>query len=134
MKEMTISQFADKAGVNIQTIRYYESIALLPKPKRTESGYRLFTEEDLENIHFIKNAQDLGLSLEEVKELVDLRRSSKALGQDVKKFLNSKIEKIDEQIKELKAKKNNLEKLNKTCSGEMPTSCCPILQKLKSSL
>ena len=76
---MWISEAAEQAGVNVQTLRYYERRGLLPKPPRQTSGYREFPDDAVRVVRFIKRAQELGFSLNEVEELLRLRRQS---GQD----------------------------------------------------
>ena len=70
---MTRGQLARKADVNFETIRYYEKMKLMPEPERTESGYRIYTQEAVTRIQFIKRAQELGFSLKEISELLTLR-------------------------------------------------------------
>ena len=83
--------------------------------------------------NFIKNAQKVGFSLDEIKTLVNLRSSKSALGKDVKKVIQGKIKEINEQIESLNTTKAYLESLNQSCSGKMTTAKCPIINKLKSS-
>lgn len=130
-EKLTISKLAQLAKINQQTIRYYESIGLLTEPERSDSGYRQYDHSYLQQIQFIKNAQSLGFSLEQIKELVQLASSKKALGQDVKQVVKNKISELDSKITELLELKNYLEKLDKSCSGEMKTSCCPIVKSIK---
>lgn len=130
--KLTISKLAEKAGVNLQTIRYYERLNLLPSPKRSKSGYRLYDEDYVSHIKFIKNAQNLDFKLKEIRELMKVKRSSKALGKEVKKIIQMKIDQIDLQIKDLKATSKYLKELDKSCSGRMNSSCCPILKTLES--
>ncbi|MGC1414597.1 MAG: MerR family transcriptional regulator [Candidatus Acidiferrum sp.] len=75
---MRIGELSAKAGVNVQTIRFYEREKLLRKPVRTASGYRTFTEADLERVRFIKDSQQLGFSLKEIKELLEIHESAKS--------------------------------------------------------
>jgi MerR family transcriptional regulator, copper efflux regulator len=74
---MRIGELSAKAGVNIQTIRFYEREKLLPKSARTPSGYRMFTDADLERVRFIKQSQQLGFTLREVKELIVIHESAR---------------------------------------------------------
>ena len=74
---MRIGELSAKAGVNVQTIRFYEREKLLRKPLRTASGYRTFEEADLERVRFIKDSQQLGFSLKEIKELLQIHESAK---------------------------------------------------------
>jgi MerR family mercuric resistance operon transcriptional regulator len=76
---MRIGELSAKAGVNVQTIRFYEREKLLQKPLRTASGYRTFTEAHLERVRFIKDSQQLGFSLKEIKELLEIHESAKSI-------------------------------------------------------
>jgi Cu(I)-responsive transcriptional regulator len=129
-KNLKIGDIADLANVEVQTIRYYESIDLLPEPTRTESGYREYNEEYVEHLRFIKNSQELGFKLEEIKELVKLKFSKRSLGKDVKEVIKAKIDEIDQEIEDLTEMKLRLTKLNKSCNGKMKTNCCPIINTL----
>ncbi len=75
---MRIGEFSAKAGVNVQTIRFYEREKLLRKPVRTAAGYRTFEAADLERVRFIKDSQQLGFSLKEIKELLEIHESAKS--------------------------------------------------------
>jgi len=130
---ITISTLCKKLGINVQTVRYYESMGLIPEPERTEAGYRVYDEAYEEHIAFVKNSQRLGFSLEEIAELAQLKFQNKALGKDVKKLIGQKIQQIETEIEELQATKSYLEKLDRSCSGKMKSSCCPILQGLTQS-
>lgn len=129
---LTIGELADLAGLNIQSIRYYERLELLPEPERSDSGYRLYNQDYLAHIVFIKNAQELGFKLEEIKDLVEIKFNAKAKGKDVKKIIHEKLEFVEEEITKLQKVKKYLQELDKSCSGKMSSSCCPILQKLSS--
>lgn len=131
-KNLKIGDIAKLANIEVQTIRYYESMNLLPEPKRTDSGYRQYDENYIEHLKFIKNSQELGFSLEDIKELVKLKFSIKSKGKDVKDFVEMKINALNEEIEELKSLKSRLIKLNNTCSGKMKTNCCPILNSLSN--
>jgi MerR family transcriptional regulator, copper efflux regulator len=75
---MRIGELSSRAGVNVQTIRFYEREKLLRKPVRTASGYRTFEEGDLERVRFIKDSQQLGFSLKEIRELLEIHESAKS--------------------------------------------------------
>ena len=124
-------ELAELAGINLQTIRYYERVGLLPKPKRTKSGYRQYTQDDLDLLIFIKNAKELGLSLEKIKELIKLKDDTRAKGRAVKNLIDKEIQDIEAKMDSLKILKRYLANLNSTCSGEMPVSSCPIIDSLK---
>ena len=109
-QKFNIGTLAELAGLNIQTIRFYENIGLLPEPSRSKSQYRLYDEEYLENINFIKNSQELGFTLEEIKDLVQVKFRDCSTGKDVKNLVQEKIEKINCQLETLKSQKKFLEK------------------------
>ena len=130
MVKKNIGQLSEETGFSIQTIRYYESLGLLPAPDRSDSGYRKYDESYLQHINFIKNAKNMGFSLDEIKELIYLKSSNDALGKDVKHMVKLKMEELAKQIKELENTYNYLASLNQSCSGKMQTKNCPILKQL----
>lgn len=130
---ITIGKLAELAEVEVQAIRYYESLGLVPEPKRTESGYRQYTIEYLENIRFIKNLQELDFKLEEIKYLVKVKFNKKAQGKDVKKLIKEKLSDIQDEILSLKVKEDRLNDLLDSCSGRMKSCDCPILKSLSTT-
>jgi len=129
--KLTRGEIAKQGRVNIETIRYYERRGLLPKPPRSASGYRLFSPEDARRVRFIKQAQELGFSLDEIQELLALRVSSKGTQGEVRKLAEAKIADIDEKMKSLCSMKNALERLTAACcGGSGAISDCPILESL----
>ena len=131
-KVLKIGELARLADIEVQTIRYYESLALLPEPTRTDSGYRNYNTEYLEHINFIKNCQELGFSLEEISDLVHHKFSKNSKGKDVKEIVQAKIDQVEDEISELIKVKQRLTKLNSSCSGKMKSSCCPIINTLST--
>ncbi|HEX9691413.1 MAG TPA: MerR family DNA-binding protein [Gemmatimonadales bacterium] len=127
---MTIGQVASGAGVNIQTVRYYERRGLLPKAPRTPSGYRQYDPEAVARLRFIKRAQELGFSLEEVAELLELRVEHGAACQAVESKAKEKIAMVESKIGELERMKAVLVELARACDVREPTSDCPILATL----
>lgn len=129
MTEYFVGQLAKQVGVNVETIRYYERIRLLPKPKRRESHYRIYNETDLKRLLFIKRAKELGFTLKEIKELMELRIDSEAKCGDVKHLTEHKLQDIDNRINDLKKIRSVLVKLIKQCVNEEVSSDeCPILE------
>ncbi len=96
-----IGKVAAQAGANPKTIRYYETIGLLPRPARGANRYRLYSQEVVEVLRFIKKAQALGLTLAEIKEIVNVRRRGEAPCLHVRDLLERKIAALDQQLKEL---------------------------------
>ena len=130
MENLTISQLAKRARVNVETVRYYERRGLIPEPPRREFGYRQYPEDAVARILFIKRAKELGFSLKEILELFSLRVDPNTTCGDVKKRAEDKIADIEEKIETLRTMKNALTKLMHQCKGEGPTSECPILESL----
>ncbi len=132
MERLTIGELAKHARVNLETIRYYERQELLPKPPRLQSGYRAFPEESVRRIRFIKQAQELGFSLKEIKELLSLQTEPHLSGANVRKRVEAKITDVEDKMKTLRAIKKGLVQLKATCNGESSIGDCPILKSLNS--
>jgi MerR family mercuric resistance operon transcriptional regulator len=129
-KSLTIGRLATEAGVNLETVRYYERRGLLPRPPRSASGYRLFPAEATRRLRFIRRAQELGFSLGEIRELLSLRVSRGSTSAQVKARAEAKLADIEARIKSLESMKNTLRKLTKICAGCGPIAKCPILESL----
>lgn len=130
MEALTISRLARQSGVNLETVRYYERQGLLPKPPRTASGYRLFPSESVRRLRFIKRAQQLGFSLNEIRELLSLRMRPGTKRADIRARAEAKIADIEEKIRALDAMKKTLRTLAEKCDGCGPLTDCPILESL----
>jgi len=129
MTEYFVGQLAKEAGMNVETIRYYEKQKLLPKPRRKESRYRVYDSDDLKRLLFIKRAKELGFTLKEIKELMDLRIESTATCGDVKHMAQHKLQDVDNRIIDLKKIRSVLVKLIDQCVNEEVSSDeCPILE------
>ena len=109
---MYIGEVAKRSDLNTQTVRYYERIGLLPEPKRTEVGYRLYGEEDERRLRFIKNARSVGLTLGEVKEILAFRERGEAPRSYVMDAIDRRAEEIERQIAELMEFKRELDRLS----------------------
>lgn len=130
MNALSTSNLARQGGVNLETIRYYERRGLLPKPPRTPAGYRTFDPEAVRRIRFIKQAQALGFSLKEIRELLSLRLDPRRSCGDVRARAEAKLADIEEKIASLHAMKETLARFIAACSGRGPISACPILEAL----
>ena len=131
MEVLTIGQLAKNAGVNVETIRYYERRRLIPEPPRRESGYRQYTADFVVRIQFIKRAQELGFSLNEIAELLALRIDSKTTCSEVRKHAEAKITNIEGKIQSLQSMKRALVELVQVCNENGTTGECPILEALE---
>ena len=124
---LTSGQLAKKAGVGVETLRFYEREGLLDKPARTASGYRQYPAEAVERVQFIRRAQLLGFLLKDIKELLALREASGDDCQDVRAKAVTKLADIDTKIKDLEAMRDELTRLAARCDGSKPAAECPIL-------
>ncbi|MBV5134025.1 MerR family transcriptional regulator [Staphylococcus epidermidis] len=132
MEGLTISQVAKEANVNIETIRYYERRGLISEPPRTESGYRKFPHEVIQDIQFIKRTQDLGFTLEEVKNLLAASNDEKFRSEEMHDFATSKMKEIETKIHDLHQMKALLEDLVEKCPGSgVSKGECPIIKNFK---
>ncbi len=119
---MTIGKIAAESRVNIQTVRYYERRGLLPTPQRTPAGYRKYSRDVVLRIRFIKRAQELGFTREEIAELLALRvRHGEACG-EVSRRAKVKIAVVQQKLRELERLKRALERLVEACRRRGSTS------------
>ena len=110
-KSMKIGELAKATGLTTKTIRYYELHRLLEDPERTKSGYRMYGEDDVERLEFVKKAKRLGLSLEEIREILILHEQSQAPCVHVLALLDRKLEHVDDTIRELEEFRRELMRL-----------------------
>jgi MerR family transcriptional regulator, copper efflux regulator len=132
MNGLTIGEVAEQAGVHHETLRYYERRGLVEKPPRSASNYRLYPEDSVRRVCFIKRAQELGFSLNDIKELLSVRAAPEAGCAEVRARAEAKIRDIEDKIGTLTAMKHALSTLVTECSGEGPLSDCPILESLET--
>ena len=133
MADITIGQLAEQSGVGVETIRFYERKKLIAQPKRPRSGFRHYDEDAARRIRFIRQAQELGFTLAEVKQLLELRLDPRTSCADVKSEAQTKIADIDERINSLQIMRTALMDITRSCSGEGPTSECPILDAIEAA-
>jgi DNA-binding transcriptional MerR regulator len=124
-----IGEVATRTGVSIHTVRYYERLKLLPRAPRSEGGFRLFTSETVERVQFIKQAQDIGFSLEEIKQLLASGGVSEC--RRVRDLLRQKIGEIDSQVKALQRFRRTLTHHLKACDEQLrengTSAKCPVI-------
>lgn len=133
MRTMTIGQVARETGIGIETVRFYEREGLLEQPARRASGYREYTDQAIKRLRFIKQAQRLGFTLREIRELLALKLNPKATRGQVKEQAQAKVEDIDQRIRELKRMKKALSLLLEACNGKGSLDGCPILEAIECS-
>lgn len=133
-KLLQIGEIAKMAGVNIQTLRYYERRDILKPTSKKESGFRLYSKDDVKTIKFIKHAQELGFKLKEIKELIGLRIPSSGRSGKVQKKAGEKLADVQEKIKLLKNIEKTLKKLVSDCKNNKTSPCCPIIEGIEEPL
>ncbi|MEQ9569738.1 MAG: MerR family DNA-binding protein, partial [Longimicrobiales bacterium] len=132
-RSLTIGQLAERTGfgVGVETIRYYERQGLLDEPPRTPSGYRQYEPEAVERLRFIRRAQGLGFTLEEIGDLLKLRVDEVAACHSVEEGARAKLADVATKIRDLRRIQRSLERLVEACQAREPTSECPILEALE---
>ena len=130
MQMLSIGQVARRAGVGVETVRYYEREGLLEEPPRRASGYRQYSEEVVKRLHFIKRAQKLGFSLKEINELLLLRVDAQNACEEVKLRTEEKIAEIEQKLVELQRMRQALLRVASLCEGQGADSRCPLLDAL----
>lgn len=128
---LDIGGCARATGVPAKTIRYYESIGLLPPPKRAENGYRLYGGSEIETLRFVRRARDLGFSLDEISQLLALWRDKNRASADVKALALEHVRALDDRIEKLKAMRGTILALAERCHGDHRPDC-PILEDIAS--
>lgn len=133
---MRIGELSRNTGFQIETLRYYEKQGLLEPVSRSESGYRIYDDKSLTQLHFIKQAKSVGFSLNEISELLTLRvdRDQHSCG-EVKSIAEQKLQQIDHKIKELKRMRKALSTISDACCGGVePATSCTILSSLEEGV
>ncbi len=125
--KLTIGSLAKAADVNIETIRYYQRITLIKEPIKPAQGYRIYPDETLSRIKFIKRAQQLGFNLQEVRELLEL---GEGRCDDIRLRAEDKRAQIDKQIKDLKRLRSTLGQLIDSCHKSTKSNHCAIVDTL----
>lgn len=130
MQSMNIGRLAKLAEVNIDTIRYYERQQLMPAAARTASGYRQYTNSDLQRLQFILRSKELGFTLAEIGELLSLTKDRASDMRGVKRKAEQRLEQVEQKIAELRRVKRGLKKLIDACPGQGELQGCPIVAAL----
>jgi MerR family copper efflux transcriptional regulator len=126
---MNIGAAARTSGVTAKMIRYYESTGLIPAAGRTEAGYRIYSNRDVDTLRFIRRARDFGVPMDRVKLLVGLWQDSERPSREVKAIALRQVAELEARIAELTAMKDALATLARSCRGDSRPDC-PILRDL----
>lgn len=127
---MKIGELAKQAGVSVQAVRYYERIGLLPTPDRTTSGYRQYDEPDIRRLGFIGRAKELGFTLSEVQELLDLQVRHGTTADDVRQQALEKLESLQSKIRDLRSLAAALQRVISTCDAHGSPETCALMHAL----
>jgi MerR family Zn(II)-responsive transcriptional regulator of zntA len=134
MGYLKIGELAQRTETSTETLRYYEAVSLLPAPRRSASGYRLYTEPDVGRVRFIRRARAMDFSLKEIGELLSLQLEKKmATCGEVKSLAEHKLAMINEKIVELEKMKAALNQITEACAGGQESAVhCTILNALEA--
>jgi MerR family copper efflux transcriptional regulator len=130
MTALNRGQVAAAAQVNAETLRYYERRGLVPSPSRSAANYRQYPADTVARVRFVKHAQELGFTLDEIKELLSLRATRGARAAQVRSRAQAKITDIAQRIAALERMRAALTRLVDECSGEGPATECTILHAI----
>ncbi len=131
-KEITIGKLSSQTGVNIETIRYYEKEGILPAPPRTEGGHRLYTEEHLKRLMFVRRSRELGFSLDEIRTMLDMVDGGNLTCAEVKNITLKHLDDVRDKISDLQKLEKTLKAIASQCKGSK-TPDCPIIDALNTS-
>src|SRR3954452_21552827 len=131
MSSLTIGEVARRAGVGVETVRFYERQGLLEEPQRRASGYRQYDGEAVDVLRFIRRAKELGFTLKEIKGLLALRLDASATRAEVRQQAKAKVADIEAKIADLQRMRDVLQKLVRKCHGDGAASGCPIREALQ---
>ena len=127
---MKIGELAQKAEVNIDTVRYYERQGLLPEPQRLRSGYREYAAEDVSRLRFVRRAKALGFTLQEIRDLLELSSHREKDMAGMKSAAMEKLANVEEKLAELTRIRDGLKVVIASCPGHGALEQCPILNAL----
>lgn len=135
---LQIGQVAQKTGLSVDAIRFYEKSGLLPRPARTQGGYRLYVEREIADLEFIQKAQQLGFSLNEIRELFSIRRHPNEVCEPVRDLIAQKLAVVRAKIAELETMETDLAGALRQCRTALRQppkhrDCCPVLEAIASS-
>ncbi|MGH8274134.1 MAG: heavy metal-responsive transcriptional regulator [Gammaproteobacteria bacterium] len=132
IRPLTVGRLARRVGVTPEALRYYERLGLIRPARRSETNYRLYGSEAVRRLHFIRRAEALGFSLNEIRELLSLHQRAGADAAKAKTIAEARIHEIENRIRNLERMRDGLAALATQCAGEGPAAECPILRALST--
>lgn len=133
MEKLTSGQLAKAAGVNTETLRYYEREGILEAAQRSRAGYRIYDDKAVDRIRFVHQAQALGFTIREIKELIHLDENLDADCDDLRVQAMDKLASVDKKIAELQRMRTGLANLLVSCEAGQPLRNCPVMKCLMES-
>jgi DNA-binding transcriptional MerR regulator len=137
---LRIGALSARTGLSIDTIRFYERERLLRSPRRSSGGFRLFAEADVAVLHFIKSAQELGFSLDEIRDLLALRQDTDKACPSMQRLLEGKLSAVENKIRTLKVMESELKTSLRKCASTLEnlsgsrTPNCPVLEEISGTV
>jgi MerR family transcriptional regulator, copper efflux regulator len=128
---LNIGEAASRSGVSAKMIRHYETLGLLPRVERTDSGYRQYGDREVHTLKFIRRSRDLGFSMAEIAELLQLWQNPRRASASVKRIALAHIADLDRRMAEMAEMRQTLHRLADCCAGDQRPDC-PILEALQS--
>jgi DNA-binding transcriptional MerR regulator len=134
---LQIGQVSQRTGLTVDAIRFYEKSGLLPRPARTQGGYRLYDQQEIADLEFIKKAQQLGFSLAEIRELFSIQRHPHEVCEHVRDLIAQKLAIVRAKIAELQTMETELAGALRQCRSALRQppkhrACCPVLEAMAS--
>lgn len=131
-REITIGKLSLQTGVNIETIRYYEKKCILPAPPRTQGGHRLYSEEHMKRLMFVRRSRELGFSLNEIRTMLNMVDGKNLTCSKVKDITLKHLDDVRDKISDLQKLEKTLKTIASRCKGSK-TPDCPIIDALNTS-
>jgi len=128
-----IGDLAKQTGVKVVTIRYYEQAGLLPRCERTAGNYRLYAQEHLQRLNFVRRCRELGFSLEQVRDLLVLSASKSSTCADVCAIAADHLNEVESKIADLKRLASELRRISSSCNGKRPNADCALITSLTNA-
>jgi len=133
MRQYKIGQIAKASGLSVETIRYYEQRGLIPPADRLPSGYRIYQQQTLDQLHFIIRCKELGFSLDDTQQMIELQQQPELSSAAVKARIDQHVEEIEQKISDLQQLSESLQALSRSCDGDGKVADCPIIRSLSDN-
>lgn len=130
MQSLTIGRLAAATGVNLETVRYYERIGLMPPPARAASGHRIYEQSHVRRLAFIRRARELGFGIEQIRTLLAIAEPNRSSCAEVRELAQTHLDEVRAKLADLAKLERILSATVSRCSGDPAPTCCPVLDLL----